>query len=306
MLDETQLRKFVRYKKIARNALTKYQHIYDNHVLELKYYLEHGVNPHVTTTSSVLANWEFADLRIPEIYWETAAEVSMSQQHQMDYPHLMRSLAYGYIETANAHYGMHHFLERFGRERTGGIGPSELFRLCLAELAGLEKESRQLFHAFASAYRRRSIIRSKSHVGDFVVLLYARYLGMELAPQVDNFAYQALLEEWDSPDLAKVSALVLFICDEQVRQMLAPPSKFYCEFDNGDYCLLPLTALLVLKLRQNRGLTNPELTHPAFGLLNTMLAPAPLTLHYDELLLAVLQKMQSQGFAIDASYALTR
>ena len=306
MLDETQLRKFVRYKKIARNALTKYQHIYDNHVLELKYYLEHGVNPHVTTTSSVLANWEFADLRIPEIYWETAAEVSMSQQHQMDYPHLMRSLAYGYVEMANAHYGMHHFLARFGRERTGGIGPSDLFRLCLAELAGLEKESRQLFHAFASAYRRRSIIRSKSHVGDFVVLLYARYLGMELAPQVDNFAYQALLEEWDSPDLAKVSALVLFICDEQVRQMLAPPSKFYCEFDNGDYCLLPLTALLVLKLRQNRGLTNPELTHPAFGLLNTMLAPAPLTLHYDELLLAVLQKMQSQGFAIDASYALTR
>jgi hypothetical protein len=306
MLDETQLRKFVRYKKIARNALTKYQWVYDDHLIQLTHFIEHGTNRPDMSICDELANWELVDLRIPETYWEKAAEVSMSQQHQMDYPHLMRSLAYGYIETARAHYGMHHFLARFGRERTGGLDPSDLFRLCLAELAGLEKESRQLFHAFASAYRRRSIIRSKSHIGDFVVLLYARYLGMELAPQVDNFAYQALLEAWDSPDLAKVSALVLFICDEQVRQMLAPPSKFYCEFDNGDYCLLPLTALLVLKLRQNRGLTNPELTHPAFGLLNTMLAPAPLTLHYDELLLAVLQKMQSQGFAIDASYALTR
>ena len=307
MLDETQLSKFFRRVKIARKAQASYQDVYDSELPDLTHFVVHGkLLRRIDQEPTELAEWEFVYLSIPERYWLETAQTSLALRAELDYPHLLRALRYGYIETARAHYGMHHFLARFGRERRGGLGASDLFRLCVAELASLEKESRQLFHAFACAYQRQSIIRSKSHIGDLLLLIYARYLGVELAPQVDDFAYFDVLTHWDSPDLVKISELLLFICDEQVRQTLAPPSKFFCEFDDVKYCYWPLTALFILKLRQNRGLANPELTHPAFGVLNSMLAPGPLTLEYDELLLSVLKQMQHQGFDIDASYALTR
>jgi hypothetical protein len=309
-LNETEIAKFARRVKKARNAKADYQNIYDDDLPDYQHFIDHGILlRQVGNTPSELAWWEFVHLRIPERYWLSAANSNFAQTGQLDYASLMRALAYGYVDTARAHYGMHHFLARFGRERSGGLCASDLFQLCIAELAGLSREAKQLFHAFACAYQRGSIIRSNGHVGDLVLLIYARYLGCseaEFSARVDNFAYPELVASWDTEDLDHLSQLLMSLCDVQARQTLAPPSKFFIEFDNGKYCYWPLTALMVLKLRQNRGLANPELTHPAFGSLNAMLAPTPLALEMDDLLQGILGQMQQQGFDIDAAYALTR
>jgi hypothetical protein len=307
-LDDALLAKFARRVKTARKDQANYQPIYDSQLADYQHFIDHGILlSQVGDTPCELAWWEFVHLGIPVCYWLSAANSNFAQTGQLDYASLMRALAYGYVDTAIAHYGMHHFLARFGREHTGAFGSSALFRLCIAELAGLAREAQQLFHAFACAYQRDGIIRSKGHIGDLVLLIYARYLGrVDINARVDNFAYPELVTNWDTEDLDQLSQLLMSLCDEQVRQTLAPPSKFFIEFDNGDYCYWPLTALMILKLRQNRGLANPELTHPAFGSLNAMLAPTPLALEMDDLLQGILGQMQQQGFDIDAAYALSR
>ncbi len=307
-LTDTEIAKFARRVKIARKDKANYQPVYDRELADYQHFIDHGILlSDVGKARCELAWWEYVFLTIPECYWLSAANTHFALTGQLDYSHLMRALAYGYIETARAHYGMHHFLARFGRERTGAFGTSALFRLCIAELAGLTREAQQLFHAFACAYQRGSIIRSNGHVGDLVLLIYARYLGRaDVTARVDNFAYPELVMYWDTEDLDKLSQLLMSLCNVQVQQTLALPSKFFTEFDNREYCYWPLTALMVLKLRQNRGLANPELTHPAFGSLNAMLAPTPLALEMDDLLQGILGQMQQQGFDIDAAYALNR
>jgi hypothetical protein len=328
------LDKFLRKKKAARNDVVKYREIFDRNQILLAEYIETGK---MEDSSVPLPEgrypWEhlYGYLTIPECNWETAAEVTFIQSARVDYPLLMRSLAYGYIQTALDYYRLHHFFARFGREMKCAIAAHSIFRLCFAELAGLDKEARQLYQVFSTGYKRDWFIRSNSHIGDVLLLIYSRYLekqhleqkrlenldlekrglerpeyGETLDPRVDDFAYPDVLAHWDSTDLKQVTAVLQRLCDEQVAQAASPPSKFFTEFKTGNWCYIPYPALFVLKLRQNLGLANPSFSHPGFGELAALMPTGPMNMVVDEFLEGALTRLRSQGFDEQAFFSLRR
>jgi hypothetical protein len=316
------LDKFLRKKKAARNDLVKYQAVYDYNQVKLQAYVATGRVESAVALPDGWFPWEQLHvLSIPEINWETAAEVTFIQSAKVDYPLLMRSLAYGYMQTALNYYKQHHFFGRFGREKKCGIVAPSIFRLCLAELAGLDKEARQLYQVFSTGYKRDWFIRSNSHIGDVLLLIYSRYLGKQclekrelerpelgetLDPRVDDFAYPDVLAHWDSTENERVTAVLQRLCDDQVAQAASPPSKFFNEFDTGNWCYIPYPALFVLKLRQNLGLANPHFSHPGFGDLAALMPTGPMNMVVDEFLAGTLTRLRSQGFDEQAFFALRR
>ncbi|WP_434937804.1 hypothetical protein ACRWQN_11365 [Shewanella sp. HL-SH8] len=326
------LDKFLRKKKAARNDLVKYQDVYHYNQGKLQAYVATGKVESAVALPNGWFPWEQLHvLTIPEFNWVKAAEVTFIQSARVDYPLLMRSLAYGYIQTALDYYQLHHFFARFGREMDGAIAAHSIFRLCLAELAGLDKEARQLYQVFSTGYKRDWFIRSNSHIGDVLLLIYSRYLekrhlekkrlenldlekrglerpeyGETLEPRVDDFSYPDVLAHWDSTDLKQVTAVLQRLCDEQVAQAASPPSKFFTEFKTGNWCYIPYSALFVLKLRQNLGLANPSFSHPGFGELTALMPTGPMNMMVDEFLEGALTRLRSQGFDEQAFFALRR
>lgn len=148
-----------------------------------------------------------------------------------------------------------------------------------------------MYEVLAAGYQRGAFTRSKAQFADFVLQLFASYRGESLPLRVQPFAYADWLANWQSTDLSQVQQLLLNICDEQVRLASAPPSKDFDEFRNGYYNYVPWTAMMLLTLRQKRGLANPEVEHPAFGKLNALLPAADLPLVYDDLLTKVMLRI---------------
>lgn len=124
-----------------------------------------------------------------------------------------------------------------------------------------------------------------------------------MEPTVGQFAYKELVTDWDTTDLQKVSCLLQQLCDDQMLQVTAPPSKFFIELGNMNWQFIPYPALLLMKLRQNRGLANPQFEHPGFGALNPLLIDTAVPLVIDDTLAAVLDRARQQGFDDDAIFA---
>ena len=178
-----------------------------------------------------------------------------------------------------------------------------MFNLCLAELAGISLYSQRLFSFYQQGYLCNWFNRSNSHLSDAIILLYAAYQGQPMEPGVAQFAYKELIANWDTTDLQKVSSLLQQLCDDQMLQVTAPPSKFFIELGNINWQFIPYPALLLMKLRQNRGLANPQFEHPGFGALNPLLISTAVPLVIDDTLAAVLDRARQQGFDDDAIFA---
>ena len=109
----------------------------------------------------------------------------------------------------------------------------------------------------------------------------------------------AVAENWREPDTEKLVPILLNACDYHTHRCRA---KLWSEFDNREFEHLPVEILMIFRLRESLGLTNPVLDHP---LMNTPLGklPAlPLPECDDPLYRAVLARMQSQGFDPDKIY----
>lgn len=303
-MDQTILTKFLRQKKIARNAPQKYKQVFDFGVQYLQRYIDTGV--YGEASPGVIAEWEHVILGIPSVNFLQIAQAAYVQTGQIDYQSVQRALAYAYVYLGIKHYGLHHFPARFGRERTNVISSSDIFHLCVAEVLGLSREADQMYGVLAAGYPRGAVHRSKAQFADFVLQVFASYRGESLPLRVQPFAYADWLANWQSTDLSQAQQLLLNICDEQVRLASAPPSKDFDEFRNGYYNFVPWTAMALLTLRQQRGLANPEVEHPAFGKLNALLPASDLPLVYDDVLTKVMLRMYSQGFDLQQCYALTR
>ncbi|AVV82617.1 hypothetical protein GCM10007984_13870 [Shewanella putrefaciens] len=194
-------------------------------------------------------------------------------------------------------------------------------------LAGLKREADEQYHADATARRSGWIVRSHGFIGDFLVLLYGRYLGHIELPfttevqvtlrKTAPFPYASFLDNWDTQNIEFISTMLQTLCDDQVEQAIIGDKKCFFEFNGGPHTYLPLTALMLLKLRSLRGLPNPQFSHPAFGditalfeQVSTSFSDYVATLGIqriedaaDEVLTNTLTRMQSQDFDAHAIFA---
>lgn len=301
------LEKFLRKRKQAKNYPAKYQDVFDRNQPFLEYYIKNGVraNAYLAELELQIAPWENlgSELCINRDYYELLAESKFVVTQQISYPHLVQALSYAYTYSSMYFYGLQRFQSRFGRDYDAGISPNIIFNLCLAELAGVSLYSQRLFSFYQQGYVRNWFNRSNSHLSDAIILLYAAYQGQPMEPTVAQFAYKELIADWDTTDLQKVSSLLQQLCDDQMLQVAAPPSKFFIELGNMNWQFIPYPALLLMKLRQNRGLANPQFEHPGFGALNPLLISTAVPLVIDDTLAAVLDRARQQGFDYDAIFA---
>ncbi|CAM4081642.1 hypothetical protein [Shewanella aquimarina] len=299
--------KFFRKRKLARNNPNKYQAVFDRNQARLRFYIDNGVILSEVRPEPALnfLPWEWFDseLVINQKYCEMQAERELILGDRLDTALLAQALGYGYCQSAIAFKRQSLYPSRFGREFENGVMPESVFNLCIAELLGLSAHAQNLGRFYRIGYPRNWLLRSKSHLSDFVVLLHSAYVGAPVVPTVDKFAYADIVAHWDTRDLDQVCGFLQQLCDDQMLQVVSPPSKFFVEMGELNWQFIPYPALLLLKLRQNRGLANPEFEHPAFGLINRLLPQAPQPLVVDETLSAWLTRAREQGFDEDALFA---
>jgi len=300
------LEKFLRKRKQAKNYPAKYQDVFDRNQPRLDYYIKDGVrsNAYLAEPELQIAPWEtFSELLINASYYEILVEAEFVTEDRINYPYLVQAMSYSYYYSAMRFYNLQRFQSRFGRDYDAGISPNIIFNLCLAELAGVSLYTQRLFSFYLQGYVRNWFNRSNSHLSDAIILLYAAYQGQPMEPTVGQFAYKGLIADWDTTDLQKVSSLLQQLCDDQMLQVAAPPSKFFIELGNMNWQFIPYPALLLMKLRQNRGLANPQFEHPGFGALNPLLISTAVPLVIDDTLAALLDRTRQQGFDDDAIFA---
>lgn len=273
--------------------------------------------------------WELfgAEFGVPECHWGNVAQLTYIESGLLEPKPLMCSLAYGYFHTAIDYYQYYTAVEKTGEVANAGWMTTSVFRLVLMLFSELKTETDELYHTLATAWRAGWIIRSHSFIGDFLVLLYGRYLGVIEPPfatevqvtlrKTAPFPYAPFLDNWDTQDIEFISTMLQTLCDHQVEQAVIGDKKCFFEFNGGPHTYLPLTALMLLKLRSLRGLPNPQFSHPAFGditalfeQVSTSFSDYVATLGIqriedaaDEVLTNTLTRMQSQDFDAHAIFA---
>lgn len=273
--------------------------------------------------------WELfgAEFGVPECYLADVAQLAYIESGRLEPKPLMCSLAYGYFATAIEYYKYCSSIEKTGGIANAMWSTISVFRLVLMLLAGLKSEADELYHADATARRSGWIVRSHGFIGDFLVLLYGRYLGHIELPfttevqvtlrKTAPFPYASFLDNWDTQDIEFISTMLQTLCDDQVEQAIIGDKKCFFEFHNGHLSYIPLTALMLLKLRDLRGLPNPQFSHPAFGDITALFeqvctafsdyVAAEKILRIedaaDEVLTNTLTRMQSQDFDAHAIFA---
>jgi hypothetical protein len=136
------------------------------------------------------------------------------------------------------------------------------------------------------AYRRRHYRRERAFypIFHFMLRITAEFFG-ESPLDVEgesmmNPIFNALLEYWRTKDTDDLTPLCLAACDfHTIRCGPTPRNKFY-EFGGEEFTRLPIEILLLFKLRQLCGLTNPKLDHP---LINLPLGELPAEIAFDSI-----------------------
>lgn len=295
------LEKFLRKRKLAIKNPEKYRKVYINNTKELNFYIEHGKTQGEEFSNDRLpfAPWEKLNIELSgqcKIY-ENIAQAGLVNDSVIDTEHLSYYLNYGYYELAIVHIKQKRCVIRFGEDNERVISPGSVFQLATAVLLHQYDYAQQFYKLFQNGYMKNWINRSKSHIGDFIILLFDKVEGGNtLKPIVDDFAYQAILDNWDSTDLTKVTAYLNQLCDDQVAQVASPPSKMFFEFDNMNWQFTPYAALMLLTLRAQHGLENPDFEHPGFGNVTSLLLTQPVAPKKDEVLEQLVVKLHEQGF----------
>ena len=106
--------------------------------------------------------------------------------------------------------------------------------------------------------------------------------------------YNALAKHWRHSDAEALVPVLLAVCDEHTRRNVRGKPYGY-EHDFAYFARTPVEILVVFKLRQELGLTNPKLDHllmkPPLGVL-----PKEVLFEFDELLAPMERRMRQDGF----------
>lgn len=299
------LTKFLRDKKSYPRRSADYGDMIPGWKNDIDLYITTGLLGTIRPSPDA-AEWEFINFGGIMMNLLVLNQTHYIQQGSLDVATLQRALPYFYVQLACEYHLAHHFPARHGREYEGMLLVTDVFNLGIAATLGAMTHADHMFAALRRCYQYGCVIPSKAQLADFMMQLYADYRAEPMPLRVQPFVYQHWLAQWASPDLAQVERLICDMLDEHVRLATAPFSKCYGEFSGDFYEYVPWAVLLLLRLRQQRGLANPVVTHPAFDNVTSLLCQEPMPLLYDDFLQQTVQRMQSQGFDAERCYALQR
>ncbi|KGJ91107.1 hypothetical protein [Colwellia psychrerythraea] len=301
------LEKFLRKQNAAKNNVKKYANVFENNEQELLYYAEHGkVSRELPPQRKEFVHipWTIlkSEMVIPQNYFEIHAEVVFIKEGEISRCWLVNVLKYGLINAAISLFAYQRAAKLLGREAKGRVSPDKIFNLCIAVMLGDLDKADNLFEFLAEAYSRGWLNRSSSHMTDFMLLLYSRYRNNHLHSAIAGFTYQHIVDDWDTSKPDKITAYITLLCDDQVMQVAAPPSKCFFEFNNLNWQFIPYPALMLLALRKVRGIDTPDIEHPAFGKLTDIRLVDGEDVH-DDVFEKLTAKLKQQGFDMSTIYS---
>ncbi|WP_232790828.1 hypothetical protein [Shewanella sp. Pdp11] len=160
-----------------RSRSRKHMRDYAKNVFEYDHYL---LTNYIDTglTDGFERVKQYREFGVPECHWGNVAQLTYIESGLLEPKPLMCSLAYGYFHTAIDYYQYYTAVEKTGEVANAGWMTTSVFRLVLMLFSELKTETDELYQALATAWRAGWIIRSHGFIGDFLVLLYGRYLGV--------------------------------------------------------------------------------------------------------------------------------
>lgn len=180
------------------------------------------------------------------------------------------------------------------------IWPNQVAYAALEIVLGVEDDAYEMARLYLEAFRR-GWVQSPDFFPLYVFMfrLLADHLGQAPLDLVGEPLWEpftnALFNEWRTPDPTVLVPLCLAVCDFHTHRCKPDKGDTFHEFTEGAWTRCPIEILLLFKLRELNGLTNPNLDHP---LINSALGQLPPNgLPVTDLLLArVHQRLVRDGF----------
>ncbi len=205
------------------------------------------------------------------------------------------------------------FGRRFGRRSDFSLYEEKISYPALGVIIGCDKLAFKLARLQLLAFRQGLYApRFYEHypVTHFILRLLADYLGEPPLPlrgeALHDPLYNGLFNKWREADTAVLLPLCLAVCHDHTYRTY-PNKPFGMHFEFAEWRRTPIEILLLFKLRELLGLSNPLVDHP---LMNTALGVLPEPLSLDEidedtdaLLAGVRRRLRQDGYDEDAILA---
>ncbi len=243
----------------------------------------------------------------------TAERVARSQAHRLiatapDNPNWRSDLAcwlrYFEVGTKQQFFWHHRYGILFPQHPDGGLRMFSIqtatnMMAAMAILGWKEAVIYQGYLTHAALNRRYQLVieyeEEHRRAQAFMLRLFADWVG-DVSHQWPAYAYdepiyEALLFHWRSPNPDDLVPCLLAACDRHTWQTGKESQKNSYDF-NQDWHLerVPIEILLIFRLREWEGLTNPVLDHPLMTAPFDCLPPEQPVPELDELMLGVLKR----------------
>lgn len=110
---------------------------------------------------------------------------------------------------------------------------------------------------------------NNTRVAPFIIGLYSEFVGLSLpaypVTPMNDPVYAKLAEVWTTEDTYVIVEALLAACDLHIERARNTTKREVFEFSRGGFDLQPVEILMVLRLREARGLDVPTISHPVMN-----------------------------------------
>lgn len=271
-------------------------------------------DPNINNANPPLMKWERFknELTNYALHAFRVLEVDASGSNVADWSAILRVFAMWYTIAFSGAYKAIHVPIRFKGRRARYMEWYDAVYLALGTVMGCQDEVVSLLRLheglFAKDFNYREgdvVFYQQSPIYNFVFGILGDYFGRSQGNPVYRSVihplFQALRQEWATEDSNRIEELLLAVCDHHTYQCRSSkddrPSN---DFDHGFFRHTPFEVLLVMKLRQLRGLETPVLDHPlmsgGLGVLPAAMRFEQIAEGEDDLIWRVRQRMLQEDF----------
>ena len=225
----------------------------------------------------------YAQMRLSELEIDGVAGASLNSSLAL------RAFAAIYtlqmIEQLTHHLNQIRYLNNFSPKLSLDYAPYT----ALGVVIGCEKQAFDLARLQLSSYRKRLYEDAAYQyypAYHFVLRILADFLKERphvlSAEALFDPIYRTMFDLWRNPDANALVAVCLAACDYHLQPRIVGRQKEFHDFlgDWASWNRTPIEILLMFKLRQLLGLSNPDIDHP---LMNTPLGVLPEEIPFDDL-----------------------
>lgn len=173
------------------------------------------------------------------------------------------------------------------------------FALAVARAAalGLVEDCTALGRILVEEFETGLFHRDLSMVAPFVLSLFSLWQGLGPARSTSDIAepeeYRDILASWQTASTEKLGELLERACELHLARAHEDTDDDTFEFSDHVYALYPVEILMVLRLRNERGLPLPALEHPLLSMPMGRLVNLAATERDDPLLVRVSEKIKA-------------